>query len=101
MNMKRNWYRSKASQINKRKIPFRGSSLAGDQGFEPQFPRPERGVLPLHQSPKFILTDPESAVLPLDEPPLGWHAPRPAGGIVSRHERAGKYHLRAARRVLS
>ena len=25
---------------------------AGDQGFEPQFPRPERGVLPLHQSPR-------------------------------------------------
>ena len=25
---------------------------AGEQGFEPQIPRPERGVLPLHHSPK-------------------------------------------------
>ena len=44
------------------------TSEAGDQGFEPQFPRPERGVLPLHQSPNFRLTDPESAVFSLDEP---------------------------------
>src|SRR5215211_5170804 len=102
MNMTRNCYRSKASQINKRKIPFRGSSLAGDQGFEPQFPRPERGVLPLHQSPNYLLADPESAILPLDEPPLqravlyharlAWASPFCPPGVP---------HLRAARRVLS
>ena len=45
--------------------------LAGEQGFEPQFLRPERSVLPLHHSPILLLADPESAVLPLDKPPPG------------------------------
>jgi hypothetical protein len=41
--------RRRALFIRRRWVP---AYFAGDQGFEPQFPRPERGVLPLHQSPK-------------------------------------------------
>ena len=44
--------RQLARRFSKKKILIRESFCAGDQGFEPQFPRPERGVLPLHQSPK-------------------------------------------------
>lgn len=51
---------------------------AGEQGFEPQTSRPERDVMPFHHSPIYLLADPESAVLPLDEPPS-----IPAGGIVA------------------
>ena len=54
-------------------------SLAGEPGFEPRYHPPEGCVLPLDDSPILLLSDPESAVLALDEP----HYTTPAGGIVA------------------
>jgi hypothetical protein len=39
---------------NKKRPSHKGLFMAGDQGFEPQTLRPERNVMPFHQSPKFF-----------------------------------------------
>lgn len=39
--------------FQKKKTLMQGSFRAGDQGFEPQISRPERDVMPFHQSPIF------------------------------------------------
>src|SRR5690349_14554209 len=71
----------------KEKSPF--GDLAGDQGFEPQFPRPERGVLPLHQSPPelvFTWSSGRYCIMPAKRGQVLFAARRPASVIFHIQE---------------